>query len=256
MNKCFVMQPFDGDKFDKRYDDVIVPAISKAGLVPYRVDRDPSASIPIDVIEEEILNSQICLAEITTDNPNVWFELGFAIAAKKEVVLICSEERESKFPFDIQHRNIIRYKVGAPQDYKWLQNQITSHMKAMLNKQHEIAKISTSPLKETKGLSQHEKVCLVTVMQNSFLNEGLASAYLIKTDMNKVGFTDLAVSLALRQLTQKGMISSETDHDEYGNTYSAYSMKTVGEEWLIQNQDDLVLKQEPVEKDDDDGLPF
>jgi len=32
MDKCFVMQPFDGGPFDKRYDDVFYPAIKDAGL--------------------------------------------------------------------------------------------------------------------------------------------------------------------------------------------------------------------------------
>jgi len=72
MGKCFVMQPFDGGVFDKRYDDVFAPAIIDTGLEPYRVDRDPGVSIPIHDIETGIRKSDICLAEITTDNPNVW----------------------------------------------------------------------------------------------------------------------------------------------------------------------------------------
>jgi hypothetical protein len=50
---CFVIQPFDeGGKFDKRYADVFEPAIRDAGLEPYRVDNDPSTTIPIDEIQE------------------------------------------------------------------------------------------------------------------------------------------------------------------------------------------------------------
>lgn len=79
MAQCFVMQPFDGDVFDKRYDDVFAPAITEAGLEPYRVDKDAGVAIPINDIESGISNSEICFAEITTDNPNVWFELGYAI---------------------------------------------------------------------------------------------------------------------------------------------------------------------------------
>jgi hypothetical protein len=96
LNRCFVIQPFDRGKFDKRYEDVLVPAITRAGLEPYRVDRDPSVSIPIQDIEAGIESSRACLADITTDNPNVWFELGYAIASRREVVLICSEERTSR----------------------------------------------------------------------------------------------------------------------------------------------------------------
>ncbi len=71
MTKCFVIQPFDKGPFDKRYDDVLTPAIERAGLQPYRVDRDPSVTIPIEGIETGIRESEACLADITTDNPNV-----------------------------------------------------------------------------------------------------------------------------------------------------------------------------------------
>ena len=137
MGTCFVMQPFDGDVYDKRYEDVFAPGIREAGLEPYRVDRDPGVSVPIDNIESGIRNAQICFAEITTDNPNVWFELGFAIAASREVALVCSEKRTSYFPFDVQHRNIIKYRTGAPQDFAELQRKITERITALLKKQEE-----------------------------------------------------------------------------------------------------------------------
>jgi hypothetical protein len=112
--RCFVIQPFDdGGPFDKRYDDVLVPAIRAAELEEYRVDRDPNVAIPIDQIETAIPTSVICLADITLDNPNVWFELGYAIALAKQVVLICNKNRAT--PFSIRcatpHDHSIRQRV-------------------------------------------------------------------------------------------------------------------------------------------------
>lgn len=40
MSTCFVMQPFAGDVYDKRYETVFAPGIRDPGLEPYRVDRD------------------------------------------------------------------------------------------------------------------------------------------------------------------------------------------------------------------------
>jgi hypothetical protein len=74
MPRCFVIQPFDGGPFDKRYNDVQLPAINDAGLEPYRVDKDLAATILIDYIEENIRASDICLADITLDNANIWYE--------------------------------------------------------------------------------------------------------------------------------------------------------------------------------------
>ena len=93
MDTCFIIQPFDKDKFDQRFTDIFDPAIQSAGLEPYRVDRDPSVRIPIEQIEDGIKSSRICFAEITMDNPNVWYELGFAFACGKDVVMV-SEEKQ------------------------------------------------------------------------------------------------------------------------------------------------------------------
>src|ERR1043165_6068935 len=98
--KCFVIQPFDAAKFDKRYFDVFKPAIEAAGCSPDRVDQDPSADIPIERIEQGIRDADICFAEITTNNANVWFEVGFAIACGKPICLTCSDERTEGYPFD------------------------------------------------------------------------------------------------------------------------------------------------------------
>lgn len=131
MPSCFVIQPFDGGRFDKRYTDTFQPAIKAAGLDPYRVNRDPSVSIPINEIEQGIRGAAVCFAEITLDNPNVWFELGYAIAAEKEICMICSKERQDKFPFDIQHRHIILYGMDSLSDFGALGTKITARLKAM-----------------------------------------------------------------------------------------------------------------------------
>ncbi len=242
VGKCFVIQPFDGGKFDKRFDEVFAPSIRKADLEPYRVDRDPAVSVPIEDIEKGIQDSDICFAEITTDNPNVWFELGYAIAAQKEVVLVCSDERQSRFPFDVQHRSIIKYNTSSPSDFSTLADAITERLKALLKKEKQIARVaSSSPLADTEGLSPHEVVALVTVAQNQFSPLESISAYRIKDDMNKAGFTDIAASLGLRGLSRKGMIKSDNAIDNSGEPFPIYQLTEKGEDWLFSNQEKLTL---------------
>ena len=142
MGKCFVIQPFDKGRYDKRYEDVFAPAIRDAGLEPYRVDRDPSVSIPIEDIEAGIKSCEACLAEISTDNPNVWFELGYAIASQREVVLVCSEERTSRYPFDVQHRSVIPYSTESPRDFEQLRTQITARLKALIQRMERLGQVA------------------------------------------------------------------------------------------------------------------
>lgn len=37
MEKCFVIQPFDNDKFDKLFVEIFEPAILKADFYAYRI---------------------------------------------------------------------------------------------------------------------------------------------------------------------------------------------------------------------------
>lgn len=115
---CFVAQPFDKDKFDDRYSEIIESVVSSCGLDCYRVDRDSSADIPVISMEERIANASIVIAEITEDNPNVWYELGFASALNKPIIMVCSDEREPPYPFDIQHKQILTYRTKSPKDYE------------------------------------------------------------------------------------------------------------------------------------------
>jgi predicted transcriptional regulator/nucleoside 2-deoxyribosyltransferase len=243
MGTCFVMQPFDRGVYDKRYEDIFVPAIEAAGLEPYRIDRDPGVSIPIDEIQTGIKNSDVCLAEITTDNPNVWFELGYAIASLKEVVLVCSSERKTIFPFDVQHRNITRYETESSRDFEKLKEKITNRLTAILKKGETLSRIADMPsIADTEGLSQHELATLVTIAENIDSPSDKVGTYRIKEDMDRAGYTKIAVTLALTSLLRKGMIGEETEMDENGNDFFLYTVSSKGMEWLLQNQTKLVLK--------------
>src|SRR5438874_2666843 len=146
MDRCFVIQPFDAGPFDKRFDDVLAPAITKTGLEPYRVDRDTGVTIPIDAIETGIREAAACVADITTDNPNVWFELGYALACRQPVVLICSTQRVTRFPFDIQHRHIITYKTDSPSDFDVLRVELATRLQAALAKEAQVLALAQATL--------------------------------------------------------------------------------------------------------------
>ena len=255
MATCFVIQPFDKDTFDKRYEDVFEPAIRAAGFEPYRVDRDPSASIPIEEIETGIGNAQVCFAEITTDNPNVWFELGFAIASRKPVCLVCSTERQSKFPFDVQHRKIIPYDVRSKSDFEELGKKITERLKAIVAKQEQLESVArASPIQPTEGLSAHEMVALTLVFQS----DGGIAPYQLGQEMENAGFTKLAASLAAAQLHRKGFIVEGTATTYEGDDYRVYQPSSHGIDWLLANQDRLVLRRNSGQGQQitDQDIPF
>ena len=259
MASCFVMQPFDRDKFDRRFDDTFKPAIEAAGLEPYRVDRDPGVSIPIDEIERAISRADACFAEITTDNPNVWFELGFAIARVRPVCLVCSKERATPFPFDVRHRNIIEYDVRSLSDFKRLESQITDRLKAIIGRERALATIeSMNPTAKTRGLSSHEVTALAIIGSN-LAPEGL-SEFEIRESMRKAGFTDIAAGLAIQSLRRKGFVAIGTSSDWNNNEYAVCRASDEGVDWLLENTESFNLlapvDTEPPKTEKSDELPF
>lgn len=241
MSTCFVIQPFDGDKFDARYDQILAPAIKEAGLEPYRIDQDPSVNTIIEDIHSKIRSSTLCLADITIPNPNVWYEVGYAKASSKEVIYVCSQE-VTKFPFDISHTKIISYKFDAPDDFKKLQEDITNRIKALLSKEKVLENIAKSPIKEIEGLSQHEGLVLAIIMQNRETASDPVFTTSIFNDMERAGRNKLASNIALTTLSRKKLIDITEFNDNYNNRYCGYFLTESGENWVIDNQDKLNLQ--------------
>lgn len=131
-NYCFVIQPFDQGDYDNRYNDVIKPVIEACGLLAYRVDEDLEVEIATDAIEKKIREATLVIAEISSDNPNVWFELGYALAFKKPIIMICDTGIREKFPFDISHRNVLTYQTGSLRDFKQFGERLKSRIMTKL----------------------------------------------------------------------------------------------------------------------------
>lgn len=252
------MQPFDDDKFDKRFVDIFQPAITKAGFEAYRIDKDMGANILIDDIEKGINESAFCFAEITTDNPNVWYELGFAFACDKDVVMVCEDERIGGFPFDIKHRHILTYKTSSPSDFTLLEESITKKIDAFQKKSKTVKRLNITPVIETEGLKGYEIALLILIMENQLSAEDCTPIYGLKDEMGKSGYNDIATSVGIRTLTKNGMLETFKDIDEYnGQEYFACRLTEHGENWILSNLDQLQFRKNAVNSEtEDDGLPF
>jgi hypothetical protein len=251
MSICFVIQPFDSGKFDKRYDDTFEPAIRDAGLQPYRVDRDPSVEIPIASIEDGIRKSSICLADISTDNPNVWYELGFAFASNRSVILVCSDERDSpRFPFDIQHRKIIKYKTESSQDFDKLKAEISQCISHLQRSDGFLSSLAAEQqISPHHGLRQVELAVLGAIASNTNIPGFSVSVWAVKNDMERYGFTTIASSLGVRGLVSKEFIETLEETDEQGESYAAILLTERGWRWIEDHESLFELQK-------DEAIPF
>lgn len=253
MPTCFVIQPFDSGKYDKRYQGIYKPAIEAAGLDPYRVDNDAGVLVPIEAIEKGIRQAAICLADITEDNPNVWYELGFAFAAGRPVVMVCSDDRPGKkYPFDIQHRSIIPYMADAPSDFDKLRDSLTAKLKAISERSEILDQIAEStPMATIEGLTAMETLVLAVVAGEAFMPEHAVSVSGAKHDAERAGITNMGFNLALRKLTAKKFVRLEDMYDEHsGEGYSGLAVTESGWQWIEANESRFVLHRQDKKKDD------
>lgn len=109
---CFVMMPF-AEPIGGYYATVYEPAVIKAGLKSVRADDEIFATGKImDQVWAGINAAKVLVAELTTRNPNVFYELGLAHALQKPVVLVSRTEQD--VPFDLHHIRVIYYDVNDP----------------------------------------------------------------------------------------------------------------------------------------------
>jgi tetratricopeptide (TPR) repeat protein len=117
---CFVLMPFgiksnaDGStiNFDRVYEDLIAPAVRDAELEPIRADQETTGGIIHKAMFERLILCPFAVADLTTANANVYYELGVRHAFRPfSTVQIIAEG--SRLPFDVQMLRTIPYKLGA-----------------------------------------------------------------------------------------------------------------------------------------------
>lgn len=115
----FVLIPFHPD-FEKSYQ-VITRTVTDLGLNCSRGDDVHVSSNILSHIVQEIYRARLIIADITSRNPNVYYELGIAQAIGKPVLLIAQNANE--LPFDISSRRVLVYHtLDDLEDHlrKWL----------------------------------------------------------------------------------------------------------------------------------------
>jgi hypothetical protein len=126
LDTCFVMMPF-GAWFDRYYQEIYVPAIKEAGFEPVRADELFSTGSVVEQIWEQIEKAKLLLADVSGKNPNVFYELGLAHAARKPVVFTASTVED--VPFDLRHLRVIIYDIREPDWAARLQKSVADYLR-------------------------------------------------------------------------------------------------------------------------------
>ena len=137
---AFVLMPFD-----KAFEDIYKMGIKETAMMldirAERVDEQIFQEGILDRIYRQIIAADIIIADMTGQNANVFYEVGYAHAKEKLCLLLTQDPDD--IPFDLKHhRHIVYGKSIASlremliKDLSWAKSEIenirTSHIKVVL----------------------------------------------------------------------------------------------------------------------------
>jgi tetratricopeptide (TPR) repeat protein len=118
---CFVLMPFDKKvdpstgrpvDFDAVYRDLIAPAVVAAGMEVVRADEEVVGGVIHKAMYERLILCDFAVADLTTANANVFYELGLRHAVRPwSTVSIFADG--TRLPFDVAPLRGIPYRLGA-----------------------------------------------------------------------------------------------------------------------------------------------
>lgn len=124
---CFVLMPF-GKKpgnagamidFDRVYAELIAPAIGDSALESLRADEEQTGGIIHKPMYERLILCEYAVADLTTANANVFYELGLRHAIRPGSTILLFAEGGGQLPFDVAPLRALPYRLsadGAPAD--------------------------------------------------------------------------------------------------------------------------------------------
>jgi tetratricopeptide (TPR) repeat protein len=117
---CFVLMPFGVKKdpaggpdvdFNRIYHEGIRPAIEDAGMEPIRADEERTTGIIHKAMFERLLLCDFAVADLTTANANVFYELGVRHAARPATTLAIFAKGQTP-PFDVNYLRALPYELA------------------------------------------------------------------------------------------------------------------------------------------------
>lgn len=122
---CFVAMPFGTKEvngvpvdFDRLYDEIFAPAIDSVSLpegghlIPHRCDKDFYAGSIDEDMYRYLEYSRFVLADVTGQNPNVFYELGVRHRSRESGTAIFQQANDP-IPFDINHVRVFAYSSSS-----------------------------------------------------------------------------------------------------------------------------------------------
>lgn len=205
---AFVLMPFDKE-FDAVYTDLIKPAFEAAGYNVKRADDIVSHQNILKDIVRSIAEADLVIADLTSLNANVFYELGIAHALQKPVVIIAQSIEE--VPFDLASYRVILYSTHFKETSK-----LTEKLKVRGEKAKAGKLEFSNPISDfldpdffkqkiyTEISTEKEKVSETSIEEEEIEEKGIWDfVYLSEKSMRKLKDCAIRIAEAMEEIGEK-----------------------------------------------------
>lgn len=106
--KAFVLMPFDPE-FDAIFNNLILPPLEEVGYEVKRADSFLDQENILKDIVRGIADADLVIADLTSLNANVFYELGISHTMQRPTVLL--SQSSDDIPFDLKPYRVITYSI-------------------------------------------------------------------------------------------------------------------------------------------------
>ncbi|MCK5122060.1 MAG: hypothetical protein KAQ91_08750 [Methylococcales bacterium] len=128
--KAFVVMQFS-DEYNALFNEVIKPICVEFNYDVIRADDMYTTGLIIEDITRAIKDSSLVIADITPNNANVYYEVGYAHGINKPTILLSDKNRD-KLPFDISGFRLLFYDNSIA-GKSTVETSLRKHLEAMKN---------------------------------------------------------------------------------------------------------------------------
>ena len=132
---CFVISPIGSsgtdvrNRADKLFDYMIDPTVEEYGYEAKRSDHIDEPGIITSQIIEEIVESELVVADLTGSNANVFYELALRHAIQKPCIQLI--DANESIPFDVSATRVIQFDIDDIESVEDAKDEIRNQIESL-----------------------------------------------------------------------------------------------------------------------------
>lgn len=103
--------PFGREDVDQVWSAVYKPIAHSQGFDAIRIDEKDNGKYKLDQIYNELSTADIIVSDLTHKRPNCYFETGYAMAKRKDEVVILCAKKGHRVHFDLTAYDVMRWDL-------------------------------------------------------------------------------------------------------------------------------------------------